>query len=301
MLSERGSWNPATAEAILVPLIWAGWLLLPIALRVLFAAGAGPEALQRIQPSRIAAGALLAILIVAGLVIYAGPIRAMQAANYSTRVYGKVLDAQTGAPIANARVDDNSYGAGPDRVPRQAWTDADGNYVLLTSREEHTIAASAPGYEPSMTVMLSSLFRNRTPTNINFRLSRAEIKAGIHTASVSSRKAVIQGQNLAASIITFSIGDSGNDLSCGFIHDGEFTAVVEAGSDGLLYTVQDQNGDSLLSQRIKKVGSDSVSRGSVQFFEGSVTPDETGGVTIGEFRSGSGQPKLIRVTLLSKQ
>ena len=65
-------------------------------------------------------------------------------------VRGTVTDAVTGQPIAGARVDDNAYGARPNRPPQQAWTDAQGHYELRTWYEEHTLAASAPGYQTKL-------------------------------------------------------------------------------------------------------------------------------------------------------
>ena len=71
-------------------------------------------------------------------------------------VRGTVTDATTGQPIAGARVDDNSYGAGPNRPPQQAWTDAQGHYELRTWAEEHTLAASAPAYQTKMLTLLTT-------------------------------------------------------------------------------------------------------------------------------------------------
>jgi hypothetical protein len=65
-------------------------------------------------------------------------------------VRGTVTDAVTGQPIAGARVDDNFYGTSPNRPPQQAGTDAWGHYELSTWNEEHTLAASAPGYQTKL-------------------------------------------------------------------------------------------------------------------------------------------------------
>ncbi|HEU5395528.1 MAG TPA: carboxypeptidase-like regulatory domain-containing protein, partial [Verrucomicrobiae bacterium] len=88
----------------------------------------------------------------------------------SLRVTGTVTDAATGKPIAGARVDDNSYAAGPTRAPQQAWTDADGNFALKTWPEEHTIAASAPGYQTKLATLITPLFRRERERRMNFRL-----------------------------------------------------------------------------------------------------------------------------------
>ena len=71
-------------------------------------------------------------------------------------VRGTVTDATTGRPIAGARVDDNYYGARPNRRPQQAWTDAEGHYELRTWPEEHTLAASAPGYQTKLCTFIPS-------------------------------------------------------------------------------------------------------------------------------------------------
>jgi tRNA A-37 threonylcarbamoyl transferase component Bud32 len=62
-------------------------------------------------------------------------------------VRGTVTDAVTGQPISGARVHDSFYGARSIRLPQQAWTDTQGHYELHTWHEEHTLAASAPGYQ----------------------------------------------------------------------------------------------------------------------------------------------------------
>jgi tRNA A-37 threonylcarbamoyl transferase component Bud32 len=71
-------------------------------------------------------------------------------------VRGTVTDVVTGRPIAGARVDDNAYGARPNRPPQQAWTDAEGHYELRTWYEEHTLAASAPGYATKLCTFITS-------------------------------------------------------------------------------------------------------------------------------------------------
>ena len=70
-------------------------------------------------------------------------------------VAGKVVDSTTGRAISGARVADNFYGARPDRPPQESWTTPDGHYELKTWGEEHTLAASAPGYETKLAVLLT--------------------------------------------------------------------------------------------------------------------------------------------------
>ncbi len=69
-------------------------------------------------------------------------------------VRGTVTDAVTGQPITGARVDENHYGSRPNRPAQQAWTDAQGHYVLHTWYEEHTLAASASGYQTKLQTLI---------------------------------------------------------------------------------------------------------------------------------------------------
>jgi uncharacterized protein len=83
-------------------------------------------------------------------------------------VHGTVTDAATGRPIVGARVDDNAYGARPNRPPQQAWTDQMGNYKLCTWWEEHTLAASAPGYETKLQVFTARGSPPRPGTHMDY-------------------------------------------------------------------------------------------------------------------------------------
>jgi hypothetical protein len=85
-------------------------------------------------------------------------------------VHGIVTDAVTGNPIPGARVDDNHYGSGPNRTPQQAWTDANGHYELKTWPEEHSIAASAPGYESKLATLKTTLFGRERIARMDFQL-----------------------------------------------------------------------------------------------------------------------------------
>ncbi len=76
-------------------------------------------------------------------------------------IRGTVTDVVTGRPISGARVDDNAYGARSTRSPQQAWTDAQGHYELRTWNEEHTVTASAPGYQTK----LETFIPGQTQTN----------------------------------------------------------------------------------------------------------------------------------------
>jgi serine/threonine protein kinase len=88
-------------------------------------------------------------------------------------VIGTVTDV-TGAPIAGARVADNSYGSGAERAVQEAWTDVSGHYELKTWNEEHSIAASAPGCEISMALLRNQAAAAQGRVQMNFRLMPAE-------------------------------------------------------------------------------------------------------------------------------
>jgi hypothetical protein len=103
------------------------------------------------------------------------------------RIIGTVTDATTGRPIAGARVDDNRYGAGPTRAPLQTWTDTNGRYELRTWYEEHTIAASAPGYETRLATLLTKLFGSEREKRIDFQLQPA---AGAPQTSLPTPRSV---------------------------------------------------------------------------------------------------------------
>ena len=89
-------------------------------------------------------------------------------------VRGTVTDAVTGQPIERARVDDNSYGAGHNRPPQQAWTDAQGHYELHTWYEEHTLGASAAGYQTKLQTLFTANFQQEKSAQIDFQLQPAE-------------------------------------------------------------------------------------------------------------------------------
>ena len=88
-------------------------------------------------------------------------------------VSGIVTDAATGKPIAGARVADNFYDARPNRAPQAAWTKANGCYELKTWPEEHTLAASAPGYETKLATLITSPLGTEYATRMDFQLQPA--------------------------------------------------------------------------------------------------------------------------------
>jgi TPR repeat protein len=89
-------------------------------------------------------------------------------------VRGAVTDAVTGSPIAGARVVDNAYDARPNRSSQQAWTDAEGHYELHTYYEEHTLAASARGYETKLHTFTTGGLQQQQPAQVDFQLQPAE-------------------------------------------------------------------------------------------------------------------------------
>ncbi len=113
------------------------------------------------------------ILIGLGIVLPAlsrAKARHSASAQPSVLVTGLVIDATTGKPIAGARVSDNSYGAGPGRTPLETWTDSSGRYQMKTWDEEHTMAASAPGYESGTATLLTKVLGATQRAEIDFRL-----------------------------------------------------------------------------------------------------------------------------------
>ncbi|MGD0016714.1 MAG: protein kinase [Verrucomicrobiia bacterium] len=102
-------------------------------------------------------------------------------------VRGTVSDAVTGKPIAVARVADNVYGARPNRTPREAWTDATGRYKLKTWYEEHSIAASAPGYETKLATLLTKPFGKEKQAQMDFLLQPTSLNGNDKNSLVAPK------------------------------------------------------------------------------------------------------------------
>jgi len=171
LILQETSWNPSGREAAILMALLGGAGLTAVCATLL-----GIEALRRIRRSAgLLKGRTAAIAaawfwpcFLAGQVLLAGVGSLF--AEHEVLVTGRVTDAFTGKPIAGGRVDDNRYGAGPARSPQQAWTDANGYYELSTWYEEHTIAASAPGYQPSLKTLFTRPFGRATRVQMDFAL-----------------------------------------------------------------------------------------------------------------------------------
>jgi len=107
-------------------------------------------------------------------------------------VTGTVTEVDAGKPIVGARVADNRYGADANKAPKEAWTDANGRYTLTTWSEEHTIAASAPGYETKLVTLTTSLWSHERKARMDFQLQPTNTSAGLTFGPVIER--VVSGE-----------------------------------------------------------------------------------------------------------
>jgi len=83
-------------------------------------------------------------------------------------ITGIVTEAETGQPIAGAKVGDvEQYAEG------KQWTttDSDGNYSYQTWYEEHGIKAEAPGYKTQHKGLYTKLFRSEKTKVLDFQLT----------------------------------------------------------------------------------------------------------------------------------
>ena len=128
-----------------------------------------PAAKRRSRARRafgLVAGAALLLIPLVWLVVRQGANGPLP----DSAVTGIVTDAATNRPIAGARVADTIYNTGPGQAPQEAWTDFQGHYVLRTWYEEHTIAASAPGYEAKVATILTKVFGREREVRMDFQL-----------------------------------------------------------------------------------------------------------------------------------
>ena len=145
--------------------IWALIVLARPDVRETFA-NAARSGLPRINPWPWVLGAVC----VAGLVLVIALGVKLAGETPDVSVTGIVTDAATGQAIAGARVDDNRNGADANETPAQVWTDANGHYEFSTRYDEHTIAASAPGYEAKLSTLRPKAFAFARNVSMNFRL-----------------------------------------------------------------------------------------------------------------------------------
>jgi tRNA A-37 threonylcarbamoyl transferase component Bud32 len=104
------------------------------------------------------------------LLVVALALGLMMLPEHQVKILGVVTDAATGQPIPKARVADLIYNAGPRKPPRETWTDGRGGFELSTSYEEHTMAASAPGYELQLHTLLTKVWGFEREVRMDFTL-----------------------------------------------------------------------------------------------------------------------------------
>ncbi len=117
-------------------------------------AGRIKHILNRPMPKRAKLGILgLAVVIITAAILL--PMASCTPGPPSLVIKGTIKDAQTGKPIAGARVFDDGYGPKPkweqikadERSEWGAITNSAGEYSFLTWPEHHSIKVEAPGYK----------------------------------------------------------------------------------------------------------------------------------------------------------
>jgi beta-lactamase regulating signal transducer with metallopeptidase domain len=129
--------------------------------------------IERMLNHPIPKTAKLGILSLTTLFIFAAIVLPMaKAKSNSARfvIKGVVTDAETGQPIAGAKVGDDKYAGG------QFWTttDANGFYSYNTWYEEHNIKCEASGYKTQNTGFGTKLFGSEEEKVINFALEPSD-------------------------------------------------------------------------------------------------------------------------------
>ncbi|MCX6910053.1 MAG: protein kinase, partial [Verrucomicrobia bacterium] len=202
-------------------------------------------------------------------------------------VTGTVTDAVTGKPIAGARVDDSRYGADANRVPQQAWTDAEGHFTLTTWPEEHSVAASAPGYEPKLATLVTSFWGLERAARMDFQLQRTNAVTAltfgpvITRAEVGASSALIEGRGAPDAKFVLQVGKGSFKF---FLNDSPFTATIERAwwGRGLNFFTKDSRGNVLLNARGNKVGPMiEHQRGQIIFRKGTLAPEPDGSFILG--------------------
>ena len=156
-----------TCSLIGLPIgVWALIVLAREDVRQTFA-----NATRSASPGRTAWAWVLGVTLLAGVLALAAlALNRHFSSTPNVTISGIVTDAATGQPIAGARIDDNRYGTGPGEPPAQAWTDTKGHYELKTRYEEHSIAASANGYESKLSTLRTKIFHSERDVRMNFAL-----------------------------------------------------------------------------------------------------------------------------------
>ncbi|MHC4240826.1 MAG: M56 family metallopeptidase, partial [Planctomycetota bacterium] len=121
--------------------------------------------LNRPMPKKAKLGILgLLVVIIIGAILL--PMASSMPGPPKLVIKGVVKDAQTGEPVAGARIFDDGYGPEPvweqihpdKRCRWGAVTNSAGQYSFLTWREHHTIKIEAPGYKSQRRSLYSGHF-----------------------------------------------------------------------------------------------------------------------------------------------
>jgi len=141
--------------------------------------------LNRPLPKKAKLGIIgLLVVIVTGAILL--PMASSMPGPPGLVIKGVVKDAQTGEPIAGARVFDDGYGPEPvwEQIKadkRSEWgaiTNSAGQYSFLTWPEHHSIKIEAPGYKPQRRNLYKShfVFKTKDEEVFNFALKGLLIK-----------------------------------------------------------------------------------------------------------------------------
>lgn len=109
---------------------------------------------------------LMGFAVLVGCSVHHGPT------SPNLKVIGSVTDSNSGEPIAGARVADHLYHGSTTQPCQESWTQDDGTYALLTWYEEHCLVASAPGYTPALTTILTKNTETEQEIQMDFQLER---------------------------------------------------------------------------------------------------------------------------------
>lgn len=131
--------------------------------------------------------AKLGIVGMITLVIFAAVVLPMAKAKSKSPEFlikGIVTDAETGRPIAGAKVGDDKYAGG------QFWTttDANGFYSYNTWYEEHNIKCEASGYKTKNALFGTKLFGSEKERVIDFTLEPSKHSVNIDYSSVTVKE-----------------------------------------------------------------------------------------------------------------